>query len=450
MGNSPRRSSTISAVCAVMLCLFLPQLPGLAASERHTATTPLVESVQTAMDQLVQHGLDQAAWDPSEGQPFETVARSADPRLTWAIVDMMKFTWRPEFFEKLKQTALKLTDVSLQGLKQRQEIADHLIAQDVPAYPGYLDHKRSIYTNYIKGWERMFVPGDLDWRLVDWGGVNADDRAYNQTDTICHCIPAVDNPTVQTADQATWLSDDAIIFGIEIDGEARAYPLRIMEVRELVNDTLGGRDLTLPYCSLCGAAQAYFTDRMPEGIRRPIMRTSGLLLRSNKIMFDINTYSLFDTFFGRAVTGPLAQKAVQLQPVTVVTTNWASWVAAHPHTTVLSEDLALGRDYDLRNTRDAHGAIFPIGKTDDRLATHEDVLGVVAPNGQAYAFHTGAALAALKSGQSPSLEGVRLKLTAGGLKAVTGAGAELVSHQAYWFAWSQFHPKTQLWLHQSQ
>ena len=144
MGYSPRRSSTISAVCAVMLCLFLPQLPGLAASERHTATTPLGANVQTAMDQLVRHALDQAAWDPSESQPFETVARSGDPRLTWAIVDMMKFTWRPEFFEKLKQTALKLTDVSPQGLKQRQEIADHLIAQDVPAYPGYLGHKRSI------------------------------------------------------------------------------------------------------------------------------------------------------------------------------------------------------------------------------------------------------------------------------------------------------------------
>jgi hypothetical protein len=50
-----------------------------------------------------------------------------------------------------------------------------------------------------------------------------------------------------------------------------------MEVREMVNDTLGGRDLGIPYCTLCGAAQAYFTDATPPGVERPVLRTSGLL-----------------------------------------------------------------------------------------------------------------------------------------------------------------------------
>jgi hypothetical protein len=136
-----------------------------------------------------------------------------------------------------------------------------------------------------------------------------------------------------------------------VNGEARAYPRRIMEVREMVNDTLGGRDLGIPYCTLCGAAQAYFTDELPEGVERPVLRTSGLLIRSNKVMYDVNTYSVFDTFLGHAVTGPLADIGLQLEQASVITTEWGAWREAYPQTTVLIEDLALGRDFDFRNRR---------------------------------------------------------------------------------------------------
>jgi len=51
-----------------------------------------------------------------------------------------------------------------------------------------------------------------------------DDRAYNQTDLTCKCIPAADNPKVSNAADATWLKDDDIVFGIEVNGEYRAYP----------------------------------------------------------------------------------------------------------------------------------------------------------------------------------------------------------------------------------
>ena len=77
--------------------------------------------------------------------------------------------------------------------------------------------------------------------------------------------------------QSSWL-------GIGINGAYRAYPRRIIEVREMVNDTLGGRDLGTPCCTLCGADQAYFTDQLPDSVERPILRTSGLLIRPNKVM----------------------------------------------------------------------------------------------------------------------------------------------------------------------
>jgi len=235
------------------------------------------------------------------------------------------------------------------------------------------------------------------------------------------------------------------VFGVEVNGEYRAYPRQIMEVREMVNDTLGGRDLGIPYCTLCGAAQAYFTDRMPSGVKRPILRTSGLLSRSNKVMYDLNTYSVFDTFLGHAVTGPLADKNIRLKQANVVTTDWGTWKEAHPETTVLIEALALGRDPDFRNGRDANGPIFPIGDVDPRLPVHEDVIGVITSSGQPVAFQRSAALVALRNGSSIAVGNVRLELDAGGIKAVDVNGSDVGSHQAFWFAWSQFHPETRLW-----
>jgi len=218
-----------------------------------------------------------------------------------------------------------------------------------------------------------------------------------------------------------------------------------MEVREMVNDTLGGRDLGIPYCTLCGAAQAYFTDDVPDGVERPILRTSGLLIRSNKVMYDLNTYSVFDTFKGNAVTGPLLEKGVQLEQATVITTDWGTWKVAHPETTVLLERYALGRDPDFRNGRDANGPIFPVGDVDPRLPVHEDIIGVIADSGTPIAFQRSTALVALQQGKEIAFENVRLQLDAGGIRAVGADGSDLGSHQAFWFAWSQFHPETELW-----
>jgi hypothetical protein len=61
------------------------------------------------------------------------------------------------------------------------------------------------------------------------------------------------------------------------------------------------------------------------------------------------------------------------------------------------------------------------------------------------AFERAAAFAALTAGSTISFENVRLVLDGGGIRAVDESGADLGSHQAFWFAWSQFHPDTVLW-----
>ena len=129
----------------------------------------------------------------------------------------------------------------------------------------------------------------------------------------------------------------------------------------------------------------------------------------------------------------------------MITTSWGAWKAEHPETTVLVEALALGRDYDLRNTRDANGLIFPIGDVDPRLPVHEDVIGVVTAQGQPVAFQRAKAIAALEAGADVTFRDACLSLEAGGVKAVGLDGTDLGSHQAFWFAWSQFHAGTALW-----
>jgi len=141
------------------------------------------------------------------------------------------------------------------------------------------------------------------------------------------------------------------------------------------------------------------------------------------------------------LTGPLNDIGLQLEQATVLTSEWGDWKAAHPNTTVLVEELALGRDFDFRSGRDANGPIFPVGDVDPRLPIQEDVIGVLTANGTPIAFPRGAALIALRSGAEIGFENVRLELDAGGIRAVDQNGTDLGSHEAFWFAWSQFHPR---------
>jgi len=406
---------------------------------------PLSEELETAIQVAFVDVVSQSTWGPDQNLAMERIAQSKDPRIAWIVSDMLRFTTTPQLNALLAATASDLLGKRLSTRNIWGVLTDHLIAWDIPAPPEYLAVKRAIFTGISPGWDRSFVAGDIDWRLVSWGGVLIDDRPHDRTDDRCNCIPAADNPEVLSAAEATWLDDDDIVFGITVNGQSRAYPRRIMEVREMVNDTLGGRDLGIPYCTLCGAAQAFFTDDVPDGVERPILRTSGLLSRSNKVMYDLVTYSVFDTFLGHAVTGPLAEKGVRLKQATVVTTDWGSWKRHHPETTVLKERYALGRDPDFRNTRDADGPIFPVGDLDPRLPVHEDIIGAITASGKPVAFQRSKALVALRRGEDIRVENVRLELDAGGIRAVDADGTDLGSHQAFWFAWSQFHPGTLLW-----
>jgi hypothetical protein len=376
----------------------------------------------------------------------KTLGASGDARLAWVLHDLLRFANRqhlPELvtaFETLTGAALPPDAYTAMG--------DRLLAWDLPAPPAYRDIKRDLFLLIEPRWAPFFADADslIDWRQVGWGGVYIDDRADATRGQSCPrgCIPALDRPRVTPASEGDWYPADGTVFGIVINGEARAYPKHIMEVHEMVNDTLGGRRIGIPYCTLCLSAQAYFTDRVPGF--SPLLRTSGLLSRSNKLMYDVKSGSVVDTFTGRALSGPMRQAGLTLPQTTVVVTTWASWRKAHPRTTLVAQDGGIGRSYPLNplGGRDDQGPIFPLGNVDPRLPVHEVVIGVTGPRGQSLAFPRAMVQLALAAGEQVRLDGVTVRSEGGGLRAYVGQ-REATSQQAFWFAWSQFKPGTQIW-----
>lgn len=238
------------------------------------------------------------------------------------------------------------------------------------------------------------------------------------------------------------------MFGIIEGDDVVALPKNMMQIHEMVNMTVGGRRMGIPYCTLCGSAQAFYTDAqaLPDGVETPILRTSGLLKRSNKFMYDLVTKSTLDTFTGAATSGPLREKGVFLQQKTVSVSTWKQWKEAYPHTKIIAEDGGIGREYPLDplHGRDDDGPIFPIGRVDERLPVQEPVLGLIAEM-TVVALQVSAVEKALGDKQEAEIAGFIIKRQGGGFMITDTDGEEIPSHEAFWFAWSQFHPETELW-----
>ena len=187
-------------------------------------------------------------------------------------------------------------------------------------HPQYAEFKARIYEaidprfrEYFDNQPRALIRLDE----IRWGGVHRDG------------IPPLKNPKMIAAADAGWLGDDDVIFGVAIDGDVRAYPKRILAWHEMVKDRIAGRELNGVYCTLCGAMVLY--DVTVDGVHHEL-GTSGFLYRSNKLMYDHATQSLWSTLTGTPVVGALAGRGIELRTLPVVTTTWKAWRKRHPQT----------------------------------------------------------------------------------------------------------------------
>lgn len=194
----------------------------------------------------------------------------------------------------------------------------------------------NIDLNFAQFFEPQYLERDrmkIRFEEITWGGVKVGG------------IPSLDNPQMIDAKDATYLKGSDLVFGVEINGDVRAYPLRIMGWHEMFNDVIGGVPVALAYCTLCGSGILFETD--VEGRDTPfVFGSSGFLYRSNKLMFDHQTNSLWNQFTGKPVVGPLVDEDISLKIRPVTINSWSNWSQKHPQTKVLSLETGHFRNYD--------------------------------------------------------------------------------------------------------
>ncbi len=244
--------------------------------------------------------------------------------------------------------------------------------QDYESPPEYADFKAWLFSNIDPKFEGYFSATRASTIRLDevrWGGVIQDG------------IPPLRQPNMISAEQADYLDDRHIVFGVEINGDARAYPKRILAWHEMFVDDVGGLSIAGVYCTLCGAVVIYETE--VDGINHQL-GTSGFLYRSNKLMYDQQTQSLWNTLWGKPVIGPLIGNDIQLKKHSVVTSTWGEWRRRHPQTQVLSLDTGHRRDYAegaaYREYFASDELMFNVPELDRRLRNKDEVLGIVLPD----------------------------------------------------------------------
>ncbi|MGQ0676524.1 MAG: DUF3179 domain-containing protein [Rhodospirillales bacterium] len=282
-------------------------------------------------------------------------------------------------YNRSAQRKISATLAVLTGHRDATDWFDWMLWQE--AHPEYAPHvsfkrlKLDLLTRIDIQFLRFFGGNPrMDIRLEEivWGGVEVDG------------IPALVDAAMIPAAQASHLTADEQVFGVEIGGDARAYPFRILDWHEMANDSVGGVPVALAYCTLCGAGILF--DRRVPGREKPFeFGSSGLLYRSNKLMYDRETDSLWNQFTGRPVVGKLAGSGIELKQLPVTIASWRSWRERHPDTKVLAPDTGHIRDYAPGAAYGRYFAspklMFPAGLADGRLAAKDQVFGVRAPAG---------------------------------------------------------------------
>jgi hypothetical protein len=189
-------------------------------------------------------------------------------------------------------------------------------------------------------------------------------------------IPSIDRPKfVSAGEAADWLADNEPVIALEIEGDARSYPLQILTWHEIVNDVVGGVPVIVTFCPLCNAAITF--DRRVGG-QVYEFGTSGLLRNSDLVMYDRTTESLWQQLTGEAIVGDMVGRRLKFLSSSLV--SFDDFRQAYPRGKVLSRDTGHNRDYGRNpytgyDRADQSPFLFD-GEQDGRLLPMERVVTV--------------------------------------------------------------------------
>lgn len=276
-------------------------------------------------------------------------------------------------------------------------------------------------------------------------------------------IPVLVDPEFAPAREAGYLNPGDQVIGVEINGEARAYPLRILIWHENANDKLGGRPIAVTYCPLCNSAFVF--DRNIGGQIREF-GISGRLYRSNVLMYDRQRKSKDESLWSqlqmRAVVGPAAEQGLEMKLLPSEMTTWEDWRARHPQTTVLTDRTGHRRDYSrnpyasyFKSDRIGYGTHGPSNRRPD--VKNKDMVAIIEAGGErrAYVVNDVAKASRAKGSILDELGGIPIRLVyieAANSLRVEYAGEtnasdppEIRTAYSFWFAWEDLSPGTDLW-----
>ncbi|MGH6690698.1 MAG: DUF3179 domain-containing protein, partial [Gammaproteobacteria bacterium] len=329
------------------------------------------------------------------------IAQAGDRRFIAPLVDQMRFVGSRDELLLIVETLKVLAGADAPAADWADMVVWLGSRPDLKPPPGYVGWKGELHSGVdprFREFLREGVASSVRIEEVQWGGVPVDG------------IPALVNPRMLPAREATWLADRDGVFGVSIGNDHRAYPLRILDWHEMANDVVGGKPVALAYCTLCGSGVLY--DATAAG-RRFEFGSSGFLFRSNKLMYDRQTRTLWNHMTGEPVIGTLVGSGIRLERLPVVVTSWGEWKREHPDTKVADINTGHNRPYNAGAAYGAYfaspGTMFPVWQKSRALPEKARVFTLVR-DGQAKAY----ALEALDS--------------AGGVFNDTFAGKPLVVH----------------------
>lgn len=258
-------------------------------------------------------------------------------------------------------------------------------------------------------------------------------------------IPSLDYPAIVAAVQAGYLRENDRLLGVTINGVARAYPIRILNYHEIVNDIVAGRAVVVTYCPLCGTGVVF--DAEQDGVVIEF-GVSGLLYNSDVLLYDRKSASLWSQIMRTAISGPM--KGEKLAPLPVTHTNWKDRLARHPHTEVLSDETGFRRNYRVDPYAGYSGTgriYFPVSGEDKRYRRKERVLGIeIDGHFKAYPFQE---LEKSPPFFADEFRGVEIIVNFDeeneSASITNEAGEALPTMLAFWFAWYAFHPETEVY-----
>ena len=250
-------------------------------------------------------------------------------------------------------------------------------------------------------------------------------------------IPAIDRPRFVDANAASYLALSDRVLGVAIEGAARAYPIRILNWHEIVNDRIGERAVLVTYCPLCGTGMVF---AVAPGSRFGV---SGLLYNSDMLLYDRASESLWSQIQSQAISGP--RRGERLTALPAEHTTWEDWRQRHPTTRVLSTETGFDRDYN-RDPYQGYAAsdrlYFSVSNLDQRYHPKAQVIGLqLGDTARVWPYQE---LARSSLPLADSLGGKDLKVhydPAASRAWITDArGNPLAATTGFWFAWMAFHP----------